>query len=65
MKGVKRMIKKVFPVIVEKGTENILPLISAKFDDEGNMVEVEVWKNDDIFYLQEDEFEIVPTEQGF
>lgn len=59
------MIKKTFPVIAEKGTENILPLISAKYDDEGNVIEVEVWRDDDIFYLQEGEFEILPTEQGF
>lgn len=59
------MIKKTFPVITEKGTENILPLISAKFDDEGNMIEAEVWRDDDIFILQEGEFEIVRTEQGF
>lgn len=55
------MAKKNFPVIVEKGTEKVLPLISAKYDDEGNIVEVEVWRDDDIFYLQQGEFEIIPT----
>lgn len=55
------MAKKNFPVIIEKGIEKVLPLISAKYDDEGNIVEVEVWRDDDIFYLQQGEFEIIPT----
>lgn len=53
------MCEKSFPIVIEKGPEKILPLISAKYNNEGEMTEAKVWRDDDIFILQEGEFEVI------
>jgi hypothetical protein len=52
--------KKVnFPVVMDKSTDKILPVISIIYNISGKALEVEVWMNDDTFILQEGEFELI------
>lgn len=57
------MNKTNLPVIIDKNTENVLPVFSITYDENGKALEAEVWLHDDICILQDGEFEIVERGQ--
>jgi hypothetical protein len=48
-----------YPTLIDKNTKEILPVFSILYDENGKAIEAEVWLHDDIFLLEEGEFELV------
>jgi hypothetical protein len=47
-----------FPTIVDKSTDNVVPVLSVKIEN-GEIIEAEVWIDDDIYTLEKGEFEVI------